>query len=96
MPPDARPCAVVRVSMDDQDLRQQLAEVQRWCAVTLGAELAEDAIYREQGVSGWRNRTLAQRPKLAEAVAGCLAGRYTHLVVHKVDRSARNVALMAG
>lgn len=96
MPPNARPAAVVRVSTDDQDMRQQLAEVHRWCVSMLGVKLADADIYLEQGVSGWKNRTLASRPKLADAVAGCLAGRYTHLVVHKVDRSARNVALMAG
>lgn len=96
MLPSPRPCAVVRVSTDEQDLSQQLAEVRRWCVATLGVELADADVYREQGVSGWKNKTLASRPGLQAAVQGCLAGRYTHLIVHKVDRSSRNVALMAG
>lgn len=88
-----RPCALVRVSTDDQDTRQQEFEVLAYCRQRWGIDLPETAIYREEGVSG-RNE-IEDRPGLQAAVRACLTGTFTHLVVHKMDRSARNLAVMA-
>src|SRR5579863_8961603 len=64
------------------------------CQRLLGASLPESAIFREEGVSG-RTGSLKKRPGLSAALDACLAGTYTHLVVHKLDRLGRNVGLAA-
>jgi len=91
--PDARPCLLIRVSTDDQDTRQQRHEALEWIHQQFGVTLETDAIFEEDGVSG-RN-DLADRPGLNAAYQACMAGRFTHLIVRKIDRSARNLAVMA-
>ena len=93
-----RPCALVRVSSEEQvdqfSLPMQAHKVEEYSRQQLGVELPESAIYREEGVSG-RPGTLKKRPGLAAAIDACLAGRYTHLIVHKLDRLGRNVGLVS-
>jgi DNA invertase Pin-like site-specific DNA recombinase len=93
-----RPCALVRVSSEEQvdqfSLPMQVHKVDEYCRQQLGVELPESAIFREEGVSG-RPGTLKKRPGLSAAIDACLAGRYTHLIVHKLDRLGRNVGLVS-
>src|SRR5260221_5796539 len=93
-----RPCALVRVSSDEQvdqfSLPMQLVKITDHCQQHLGVALADAAIFREEGVSG-RTGTLKKRPGLSAALEACLAGAYTHLVVHKLDRLGRNVGLVS-
>jgi site-specific DNA recombinase len=94
----ARPCALVRVSSEEQvdqfSLPMQVHKIEEYCHQQLDAELPESAIFREEGVSG-RPGTLKKRPGLSAAIEACLAGRYSHLVVHKLDRLGRNVGLVS-
>jgi len=93
-----RPCGLVRVSTDEQadqfSLPMQVDKIVAHCREQLGAEMPAVALFREEGVSG-RPGTLKKRPGLAAALEGCRAGRYTHLVVHKLDRLGRNVGLVS-
>jgi len=95
---DCRPCGLMRVSTDEQadqfSLPMQVEKIVAYCREQLGAELPEAALFREEGVSGWPG-TLKKRPGLAAALEACRAGRYTHLVVHKLDRLGRNVGLVS-
>lgn len=94
----ARPCALVRVSSEEQvdqfSLPMQAHKAQEYSLQQLGVELPDSAIFREEGVSG-RPGTLKKRPGLAAAIDACLAGRFTHLIVHKLDRLGRNVGLVS-
>ncbi len=95
----ARPCILARVSSDEQaqdgySLDEQVYRCRQWCETMLGVTVPDSAVYREEGVSG-RPADVARRPGLAAARQGCLDGSYTHLVVHKLDRLARNVGLIA-
>src|SRR5689334_9526735 len=98
LPQTPRPCALVRVSSEEQvdqfSLPMQTLKVQEHCRDQLGVTLPESAIFREEGVSG-RPGTLKKRPGLSSALEACLAGTYTHLVVHKLDRLGRNVGLVS-
>src|SRR5262249_47732093 len=93
-----RPCGLVRVSTDEQadqfSLPMQIEKVTAYCREQLGIELPEAALFREEGVSG-RPGSLTKRPGLAAVLEACRAGRYTHLVVHKLDRLGRNVGLVS-
>lgn len=88
-----RPCLLVRVSSDVQETEQQEYEALAWIRERYGVVLVEADIFREKDVSG--TREFEDRPGLKAAVAGCLSGRYTHLVVRKIDRGGRNVAVMS-
>ena len=98
VPTVPRPCALVRVSSEEQvdqfSLPMQAHKVEEYSLQQLGVELPESAIYREEGVSG-RPGALKKRPGLAAAIDACLAGRYSHLIVHKLDRLGRNVVLVS-
>jgi site-specific DNA recombinase len=98
LPRTPRPCALVRVSSEEQvdqfSLPMQTLKVQEHCRDQLDVTLPESAIFREEGVSG-RPGTLKKRPGLSAALDACLAGTYTHLVVHKLDRLGRNVGLVS-
>jgi len=96
--PDAVvPCALARVSTDEQgdkfSLPEQTYRIRQHCE-QLGVALPDSAVFVEDGVSG-RPGTLAKRPGLKAALDACLAGRYTHLIVHKLDRLGRNVSLVS-
>jgi DNA invertase Pin-like site-specific DNA recombinase len=93
MQPDIRPCLLIRVSTDEQETEQQEYEARAWIREHMHVELAEGDVFREEGVSG--TYELQDRPGLLAAYQACIAGRYTHLVVRKIDRSGRNVAVMA-
>jgi DNA invertase Pin-like site-specific DNA recombinase len=88
----------VRVSTDEQadqfSLPMQADKITAYYREQLGVEPMEAAVFREEGVSG-RPGTLKKRPGLVAALEACRAGRYTHLVVHKLDRLGRNVGLVS-
>ena len=98
LPQSPRPCALVRVSSEEQvdqfSPPMQTLKVQEHCRDQLGVALPDSAIFREEGVSG-RPGMLKKRPGLSAALEACLAGTYTHLVVHKLDRLGRNVGLVS-
>jgi site-specific DNA recombinase len=92
------PCALIRVSTDEQgdkfSLPEQTLAVRQHCEQQLSVALPEAAVFVEDGISG-RPGTLARRPGLKAALDACLAGQYTHLLVHKLDRLGRNVGLVS-
>jgi DNA invertase Pin-like site-specific DNA recombinase len=92
------PCALVRVSTDEQgdkfSLPEQTYRIRQHCEQQLGVAVPDAAMFVEDGVSG-RPGTLARRPGLKAALDACLSGQYTHLVVHKLDRLGRNVGLVS-
>lgn len=77
----------IRVSSDPQvkgtSLATQEADCRAWCARN-GYIVA--AVYREEGESA----KTADRPELIAAVAHCKRAKIAALVVHKMDRFARN------
>ena len=97
-PTPNKPCALVRVSTDEQaeqfSIPMQIADIKQYCAQELGVTLSDSDIFVEEGVSG-RPGPLAKRPGLNAALVACSVGTYTHLIVHKIDRLGRNVGLMA-
>nr|MBA3826605.1 recombinase family protein [Ktedonobacterales bacterium] len=96
--PIVRPCGLVRVSTDEQadqfSLPMQVLKIQEYSVAQLGVTLPEGDIFREEGISG-RPGTLKKRPGLDAAIQACVAGQYTHLIVHKLDRLGRNVGLVS-
>jgi DNA invertase Pin-like site-specific DNA recombinase len=86
----ARPCLLLRVSTDEQDMTQQEREARQYCSDAYDVTLPESSVFREHGVSGSKN-AFEQRPELKRAVEACERGEYTHFIVHKLDRSARSL-----
>jgi len=72
----------------------QVHKIEEYCLHPLDTELPKSVIFREERVSG-RPGTLKKRPGLSAAIDACLAGCYTHLVVHKLDRLGRNAGLVS-
>jgi site-specific DNA recombinase len=82
--------AYIRVSTDEQVSGTSLDSQRKACldyAVSNGISLADDCIFREEGVSA----KLIDRPELARLIDYCAKnkGKVTHCVVWKVDRLAR-------
>jgi DNA invertase Pin-like site-specific DNA recombinase len=69
-------CAIwARVSTDDQDSGNQLAELRAWSG-RRGLDIAAD--YALDGASAWKGQ---HRDQLAEALAGARTDRYDVLLV---------------
>ena len=85
--------AYIRVSDNDQvdgySLDAQVADIRRWCE-RQGYELI--AIYREEGGSAHSDR-IDRRPRLSALLQDAAAGRFDLVVVHTLDRWARNVGV---
>jgi hypothetical protein len=68
LPQTPHPCALVRVSSEEQvdqfSLPMQTLKVQEHCRDQLGVTLPDSALYREEGVSG-RPGILKKRPGLS-------------------------------
>jgi DNA invertase Pin-like site-specific DNA recombinase len=76
-------CAIwARVSTDDQDTRNQLAELRAW-AGRRGLDIAAE--YVLDGASAWTGQ---HRDQLAKALADARTGRYDVLLVWALDRLA--------
>jgi putative DNA-invertase from lambdoid prophage Rac len=77
-------CAIwARVSTDDQDTGNQLAELRAW-AGRRGLDIAAE--YVLDGSSAWKGQ---HRDQLAEALAGARTGRYDVVLVWALDRLSR-------
>ena len=98
LPKIIHPCALVRVSTDEQaeqfSLPMQCLKIQEYAQYQMDVILPDEDIFREEGISG-RPGTLKKRPGLDAAIKACLVGKYTHLIVHKLDRLGRNVGLVS-
>jgi hypothetical protein len=70
----ARPCALVRVSSEEQvdqfSLPMRVLKIEEYCCQQLDAELPELAIFREEGVSG-RHGSLKKHPARCAAAPCC-------------------------
>jgi putative DNA-invertase from lambdoid prophage Rac len=77
-------CAIwARVSTDEQDSGNQLAELRAWAA-RRGLEVAAE--YVLDGASAWKGE---HRDRLAQALADARLGRYEVLLVWALDRLSR-------
>jgi DNA invertase Pin-like site-specific DNA recombinase len=77
-------CAIwARVSTDEQDSGNQLAELYQWAA-RRGLEVAAE--YVLDGASAWKGQ---HRDQLGQALAGARTGRYDVLLVWALDRLSR-------
>jgi hypothetical protein len=77
-------CAIwARVSTDDQDTGNQLAELRAW-AGRRGLDIAAE--YVVDGASAWKGQ---HRDRLAEALAGARTGGYDVVLVWALDRLSR-------
>ena len=77
-------CAIwVRVSTDEQESGNQLAELRQWAA-RRGLEVAAE--YVADGASAWKGE---HREQLAAALAGARLGKYGVLLVWALDRLDR-------
>ena len=77
-------CAIwARVSTDDQDASNQLAELRQW-AGRRGLEVVTE--YALDGASAWKGE---HREQLAQALADARTGQYDVLLVWALDRLSR-------
>ena len=88
-----RVAGYVRVSdesqMEGYSLAAQRAEIARWCD-RRGHELA--VVYAEEGVSAHTDK-LERRPQLQQLLNDATSSRFDLVVVHTLDRWARNVGV---
>jgi len=86
-----RVAAYIRVSSRDQvdghSLEAQIRAIREYC-LTRGWELV--AIYREEGKSAHTD-SMYKRPKFRQLLDDCTDGLFDVVVVHTMDRWARNV-----
>ena len=90
-----RAAGYVRVSdesqVDGHSLGAQRSEIERWCNRE-GHDLVE--IYEDPGVSAYTD-DISKRPAFSRLLADAEAGKLDLVVVHTIDRWARNVAVQA-
>ncbi len=90
-----RVAAYTRVSdesqVDGHSLDAQLSEITRWCEQN-GRELV--AVFTDAGVSAYTDK-IAKRPEFARLLDEADAGAFDVVVVHTLDRWARNSAVLA-
>ena len=88
-----RVVAYIRVSdesqVDGYSLDAQKKEIERWCE-RHGYELI--AIYADEGISA-HSENIKERPQLMKLLEDAKKGRFDCVVVHTLDRWARNVGV---
>ena len=77
--------------VDGHSLDAQLSEIQRWCDQK-GYVLVE--VFTDAGVSAYTDR-IERRPEFARLLDAAEAGSFDIVVVHTLDRWARNSAVLA-
>ena len=96
-PTTTRAALYGRVSTTEQlngySIGEQVRECREYAERVLQTPIGDDDIYLDEGLSG-TPRSIAERPALAQLNANILAGKYTHLLVHKVDRLGRNIEVI--
>jgi site-specific DNA recombinase len=88
-----RAVAYVRVSDESQveghSLAGQRREIRRYCERN-GYVLAH--VYADEGVSAYTDQ-ISKRPALASLLSDARLGRFDVVIVHTIDRCARNVSV---
>ena len=87
--PAKRAALYVRVSSEEQVQGYSLAAQERAGEAFFAQQGWEPIVYREEGRSA-RTDDLAKRPAFSQLLADAEAGRIAVVVVHKLDRFARN------
>jgi DNA invertase Pin-like site-specific DNA recombinase len=73
-------------------LDEQLVAIRAYARRAWDAELPDADVFADEGLSGTLDE-LEDRPAFRAMAEACAEGRYTHVVIHKADRWARNTAL---